>query len=103
MPRSTRVSTMTLYELLGVPADASREEVHQAYLAKAKEAHPDRVAGAPEEVRAAALRKMTLLNEAWRVLGDAAERARYDASLRADGPSSFGSAPGPFDDRGENP
>ena len=41
------------HRVLGLPADAGKEEVRQAYLARAKAYHPDRYATAelPEEVR----------------------------------------------------
>jgi hypothetical protein len=71
---------MSWYDVLGVPADASDDEIRHAYLAKAKLLHPDRLAGAPPEVADAANAAMALLNEARRVLEDRAVRARYDAA-----------------------
>jgi curved DNA-binding protein CbpA len=65
-----------LYQLLGVPRDASREEIAQAWRRRARDEHPDaRPAdeGAPGRFRA--------LAQAWQVLGDPARRAAYDRAL----------------------
>jgi len=66
-----------LYQLLGVPRDASREEIALAWRRRARDEHPDSRpadADAPGRFRA--------LAEAWQVLGDPARRAAYDV-LRA--------------------
>jgi hypothetical protein len=68
----------TLYDVLGVAADASRDELHRAYLRRARELHPDNTLDASPgeiEVRTAA---MAELNEAWRVLGNQQARRSYD-------------------------
>jgi curved DNA-binding protein CbpA len=65
-----------LYQLLGVPRDASREEIAQAWRRRARDEHPDARpadAGAPDRFRA--------LAAAWQVLGDPARRAAYDRAL----------------------
>jgi DnaJ-domain-containing protein 1 len=65
-----------LYQLLGVPREASREEIALAWRRRARAEHPDaRPADgdAPGRFRA--------LAEAWQVLGDPARRAAYDAAL----------------------
>ena len=65
-----------LYQLLGVPREASREEIALAWRRRARAEHPDaRPAdvGAPGRFRA--------LAEAWQVLGAPARRAAYDAAL----------------------
>jgi curved DNA-binding protein CbpA len=58
------------YEVLGVPRDASQEEVRRAYKRKAQRLHPDRASGdaAGFEVLACA----------YAVLGNPSRRARYD-------------------------
>lgn len=62
----------TYYDDLGVPPDATPDELRRAYRARARQAHPD-VHGDPDVMRR--------LNEAWRVLGDAEARRRYDRRL----------------------
>jgi hypothetical protein len=64
-----------LYERLGVDPRASQAEIRAAYRRVAQRVHPDR--GGPGSEAA-----MAAVNEAWRVLGDPARRANYDASLR---------------------
>ena len=59
------------YAVLGVPRGASREEIARAYRRMAKRFHPDADTGAPDA-------SMVRINEAWRVLSDAARRARWD-------------------------
>ena len=65
----------TLYERLGVDPGASQADIRAAYRRLAQRVHPDR--GGPGSEAA-----MAAVNEAWRVLGDPARRANYDASLR---------------------
>ena len=62
------------YETLGLRPDATPAEIRDAYRRLARRHHPDR-GGAD----AAA---MPLINEAYRVLGDPARRAVYDAATR---------------------
>lgn len=63
---------MNHYEVLGVAPAAGEGELRRAYLAKARQHHPD--AGGDD-------RSMTRLNQAWAVLSDPEERRRYDATL----------------------
>jgi curved DNA-binding protein CbpA len=62
------------YEILGAPSDATRAEIGRRYKRLAAERHPDR-GGSDAEMRE--------LNEAYRVLGDAATRESYDAARRS--------------------
>ncbi len=66
------------YETLGVDADASGAEIRRAYLTKARALHPDRHVDAGADRRRQAEREMQQVNEAFAVLGDAAERTSYD-------------------------
>jgi curved DNA-binding protein CbpA len=65
-----------LYQLLGVPREASREEIALAWRRRARDEHPDARpadADAPGRFRA--------LAGAWQVLGDPTRRAAYDRVL----------------------
>jgi len=83
------------YETLGVRPDATATEIREAYRALARRHHPDRAAGDSGADSAA----MAAINEAYRVLGEPARRAVYDASLRgtgsAAGPSAAPATPAP--------
>jgi curved DNA-binding protein CbpA len=65
----------TFYEVLGVSRDAGSEEIRRAYVAQARQLHPDTGSAAADP------QAMQALNEAWRVLRDPARRAAYDLSL----------------------
>ncbi|MEM9713690.1 MAG: J domain-containing protein [Actinomycetota bacterium] len=67
-----------LYQVLDVAPGASAAEIRAAYLKRARALHPDRWTDRPEADRRRAERAMQDVNEAWRVLGDTRERARYD-------------------------
>ena len=68
-----------LYQLLGVPRAASREEIAQAWRRRARAEHPD-----SRSADAAAPGRFRALAEAWRVLGDPVRRAAYDRALARD-------------------
>jgi hypothetical protein len=65
----------THYDTLGVEPDADQPTIRAAYRALARRLHPD--AGRADASAMAAL------NEAYRVLGEPARRAQYDARLRS--------------------
>jgi len=81
------------YEILGVAATASRDEIRRAYLAGARRLHPD--AGARDQ------HGMQVLNEAWTVLRDPRRRRAYDRTLGLPSPTPTASptfVPLVFDD-----
>lgn len=66
---------MTHYDLLGVPRDASEEEIKKAYKKLAFQFHPDR------NTDAGANSKFQEINEANEVLSDQVKRQAYDSQL----------------------
>lgn len=64
------------YEILGVPRDATPEDIKKAHRAKAKATHPD--AGGQE----ADAEKFAMVSRAWLVLQDPERRAEYDRTGR---------------------
>ena len=62
--------TRDYYKILGVPRNASKEEVKKAYHRLAHQFHPDKKGGNEG--------KFKEINEAYQVLGDEAKRAQYD-------------------------
>src|SRR5574340_268486 len=62
------------YEVLGVPREASPEEIKRAYRRGALKHHPDNVKGDKEQAE----RKFKELAEAYEVLSDPVKRQRYD-------------------------
>jgi molecular chaperone DnaJ len=70
------------YDTLGVGSDATSAEIRAAYRALARRHHPDR---GPVDAGA-----MAAINEAYRVLGEPARRAVYDAARRGTGSAAVG-------------
>lgn len=68
------MSDKSLYDILGVRADASQAEIRAAYLKLAKQWHPDRNAG--NEIEAE--RRFKEIAHAYDVLSDSQSRAAYD-------------------------
>jgi molecular chaperone HscB len=58
-----------------------RNALEDSYLARSREVHPDRHAGADAATRRAALEHSSALNEAYRVLRDGVRRAEYLVKL----------------------
>ena len=83
------------YEVLGVPKDATEEDIKKAYRKKAKESHPDLH---PNDHKAE--ERFKEINEANEVLSDAQKRAQYDR-FGHDGPQmqGFGGGGGAADFR----
>ena len=79
---------------MGVPRNASEEEIKKAYRKLAKQYHPDLH---PGDKTAEA--KFKEINEAYEVLSDKEKRSRYDQFGHAGVDPNFGGAPGgsPFD------
>ncbi len=67
---------MNYYDVLKVSQRASKNEIKSAYRRLARELHPDKNEGSEETAKAFAA-----IAEAYEVLGDPRERARYDRKL----------------------
>src|SRR4030042_290332 len=79
------------YRILGVPEDASDEEVRSAFRKLAFQHHPDTCTGDKEQAEA----RFKEINEAYGVLGDAGKRRQYD-SARKGVFAGYGASPGGF-------
>src|ERR1700753_1057958 len=64
------------YQLLGVPRDASRQEIAQAWRRRARDEHPD---AQPRD--ADARDRCGVVAEPWHVLSAPDQRAAYDRAL----------------------
>ncbi len=71
----------TLYEILEVSENASKEIIEKAYKVLAKKYHPDLQ---PEAEKQKAEKMMKQLNEAYSILIDEQKRKEYDNKLRAE-------------------
>jgi DnaJ-class molecular chaperone len=67
------------YQILGVPADASQEDIKAAFRKLAFQYHPDVNPGNEKE----AGEKFKEINEAYGVLGDASRRQQYDFARKS--------------------
>lgn len=67
------------YRVLGVPTDATNEEIRRAYRRRARELHPD--LALPQD-RPGRTRRFQELQEAYVLLLDREERRAYDARAR---------------------
>ncbi|CAM71813.1 conserved hypothetical protein [Leishmania infantum JPCM5] len=74
-------SLRTHYDVLGVSSNASAAEIRRRYRRLTLQLHPDRLVGAAESDRRAALEAFQLLGNAYSVLSDTQLRATYDAGL----------------------
>jgi molecular chaperone DnaJ len=76
------------YKILGVPPDASDDEIRKAYYRLAHKYHPDK--GGDEK-------KFKEINEAYRILSDKEKRAQYDRYGRVFEEAPGFGAEGPFE------
>lgn len=72
----------SFYDALGVPVDASPQDIKNAYRRLASEKHPDRFASRPTRERKLSEAEIRLLNEAYAVLSRDDRRKLYDQALK---------------------
>jgi curved DNA-binding protein CbpA len=72
-----------LYEVLGVAPTADLAEMARAYRRRLREVHPDTADSARDPSGRSAQAELRAIQEAYLVLRDPAQRARYDAERTA--------------------
>src|SRR5207253_4141242 len=71
----------TLYDLLEIPRDARDDEVKDAYRLQSKVWHPDRFRKESRAFIALVQKRQQAINDAYKKLSSARERAKYDRGL----------------------
>ncbi len=74
----------TFYEILEVEPLASEDQIRAAFRRLARDRHPDRFQGL---ARAAAEKEFQAITEAYNVLSDSSQRARYDQTVASNKPT----------------
>mmetsp|Transcript_27567 Transcript_27567/g.47199 ORF Transcript_27567/g.47199 Transcript_27567/m.47199 type:complete len:153 (+) Transcript_27567:513-971(+) len=67
-------STNNFYNILGVPATASQDDIKKAYHKKVKDAHPDKNPGYEKQAN----KRFQKIQQAYEILSDSKKRAEYD-------------------------
>ena len=70
---SKKVASMVYYDLMGIEADATPEQIKKAYRRKALQLHPDKRGNTPESQE-----EFTRMKQAYDVLSDLQKREVYD-------------------------
>jgi len=86
---------ITWYDILGIAQGASLETVQFAYQAKSKQLQDYGIAAAPPDVALAAARGQKAVDAAWLILGDRAQRERYDEQIGVTRPGAGLASSGP--------
>jgi hypothetical protein len=82
------IAPPTHYDVLGIPPDADQAHIRVAYVARARELHPDSVAASPGATGSPGSpgdHSMAELNRSYEVLRSPASRLAYDRALRSGG------------------
>ena len=89
------MKTKNYYEVLGIRVTALNEEIELAYRGRRTQYHPDKYASTDEKTIAWATAEMQAVNEAYKVLSNAAARTEYDHEM-VDSDSESETADGDF-------
>ncbi|CAI0447919.1 unnamed protein product [Linum tenue] len=82
---SIHAKEQSYYEVLGVPQNASKEDIKRAFRVLAKKYHPDANKNNPS-----AQKKFLEIREAYETLQDPEKRAQYDMGFRSDADDATG-------------
>jgi len=86
------------YEVLGVPQEATTDQIRKKYRELARQWHPDVV-----KDKGLGQRVFSQINQAYRILGDAERRAQYNSTLAATKASSNGTSTNGTSGNGSSP
>ncbi|XP_037579976.1 dnaJ homolog subfamily C member 7 isoform X2 [Dermacentor silvarum] len=79
------------YKVLGIPKDATVDDIKKAYRKRALLHHPDRHSNASEDMKREQEKKFKELGEAYNILSDPKKRMRYDEGRDLEDMDSFSS------------
>lgn len=80
-----KLEKQNFFERLGLEEGTTTKDVRASYLDLAKSYHPDRLAGEPEDVRAAATLVFNLITEAHDTLAEPSKHREYVRNLKSGG------------------
>lgn len=83
------------YKVLGIPKDATVDDIKKAYRKRALLHHPDRHSSAPDDIKREQEKKFKELGEAYNILSDPKKRVRYDEGRDLDDMDGFSSEANP--------
>ncbi|XP_077502950.1 dnaJ homolog subfamily C member 7-like isoform X5 [Amblyomma americanum] len=83
------------YKVLGIPKDATVDDIKKAYRKRALLHHPDRHSNASEDMKREQEKKFKELGEAYNILSDPKKRMRYDEGRDLDEMEGCSSDPNP--------
>ncbi|KAL1434277.1 hypothetical protein MTO96_011911 [Rhipicephalus appendiculatus] len=83
------------YKVLGIPKDATVDDIKKAYRKRALLHHPDRHSNASEDMKREQEKKFKELGEAYNILSDPKKRMRYDEGRDLEDMDSFSSDASP--------
>ncbi|XP_064466243.1 dnaJ homolog subfamily C member 7-like isoform X5 [Ornithodoros turicata] len=79
------------YKVLGVPKNATEDDIKKAYRKRALLHHPDRHSNASDDMKREQEKKFKELGEAYNILSDPKKRTRYDNGFDLDDSDGMGS------------